>query len=1131
MGNRRVKAGLLVLALAISGAFSSDAIQLTQAHDPLLLNVGFSGWSYDTGWMGAGSSVAAYIRLWAGVGGTVLNFSASGAGKFLHPVAVDTGSLWFEGTTGSASQDIGIEFHGQYKIVVFGQEFIGNLPYVPNTDIRLSDSESFTPYLPAENIVLTDTIQNVPLYVYPVGVAGVFSANIGVSVTAGDRIEIDPKTLNTDKGTFTVDGQQIDVSAPYSTVTVSDIHEMIGINPTMTIRPNAVVGITVGPFTYNIDIPTYTFSVPLAGLLQPEYPTTPSRSLTFNLPPVIQSFSINNDAPLTMGRMVNLISSVSNGPLQWMASENPDFTDAVWQPYTWQASFMLQPVDGDRTVYFRVRNANGVSETASDSIRMDRTPPTVVPLITSDTTPPLNGTVLFSTATVSVSVGGQVRSAVNDGLGNWTLADNSLAPVAQGIHEVTVTVTDAIGNSLVDATVNELTIDTTPPGVTVNYLRTNNHTPRLTGTVSDNMGILSVAVSVGGHTYPATIVAGAWTADVADFLPDGIYTVQALATDIAYNTTQGTNELRIDSSAIGVTVDALVTNDTTPPLSGTVDDPEATVTVTVASATYPAANHGNGTWSVPDNTITPLADGTYNVAAAASNPYGQSGADGTTNELRIDSTPPTVTVSALLTNDTTPRLAGTVVDASPTSVEVVVAGQNLTATINGTAWTADVLVPLADGTYNVLATATDELGNTGADTSNKELKIDTVAPEVTVDALTTNDQTPPLSGTVNDSGATIWVTVGTQTFKATNLYGENRWILADNTLATQSEGSHEVEVTAIDPAGNAGYDATHYELLIDTVAPTAEISVIPASPTGLDAIQFRVVFSEPVAPTFTQPSAAGSLAAGASVDIGGADPEYVVTVFPQNPDADGTIGIVIASGAVRDPAGNYYAGGASSLCAVQNWCGFTTQPQNRRLYFGDSCTFTALAGCGTGANLSYQWKWDNGAKAVQDGPATSSWTLFPVTPGHRGEYWCVARYDTEDYATERATLDVRDHLVITMQPQGATMDAGGSYTFSVTTEGGYAPLRYVWKRNGIPVPGGTGASLELTPLGAEHSGVYSVEVSDDHLDVQVSSSATLQVNLPVPGPARPWIISAALACVMAGVWALRRGRGLRRPRA
>ncbi|HOT49481.1 MAG TPA: hypothetical protein PLI07_00785, partial [Candidatus Hydrogenedentes bacterium] len=68
MGNRRVKAGLLVLALAISGAFSSDAIQLTQAHDPLLLNVGFSGWSYDTGWMGAGSSVAAYIRLWAGVG-------------------------------------------------------------------------------------------------------------------------------------------------------------------------------------------------------------------------------------------------------------------------------------------------------------------------------------------------------------------------------------------------------------------------------------------------------------------------------------------------------------------------------------------------------------------------------------------------------------------------------------------------------------------------------------------------------------------------------------------------------------------------------------------------------------------------------------------------------------------------------------------------------------------------------------------------------------------------------------------------------------------------------------------------------------------------------------------------------
>ncbi len=67
-----------------------------------------------------------------------------------------------------------------------------------------------------------------------------------------------------------------------------------------------------------------------------------------------------------------------------------------------------------------------------------------------------------------------------------------------------------------------------------------------------------------------------------------------------------------------VKVNALVTNDNTPQLTGTVDDPLATISVTVNGITYAAVNSGLGTWTLADDTIPPaLADGIYEVAVTA----------------------------------------------------------------------------------------------------------------------------------------------------------------------------------------------------------------------------------------------------------------------------------------------------------------------------------------------------------------------------------------------------------------------------------------------------------------------------------------------------------------------------------
>ncbi|MCC6795752.1 MAG: DUF5011 domain-containing protein [Candidatus Hydrogenedentes bacterium] len=106
----------------------------------------------------------------------------------------------------------------------------------------------------------------------------------------------------------------------------------------------------------------------------------------------------------------------------------------------------------------------------------------------------------------------------------------------------------------------------------------------------------------------------------------------------------------------------------------------------------------------------------------------------------------------------------------------------------------------------------------------------------------------------------------------------------------------------------------------DITAPTAGITLIDSNPTNANAVQFGVQFSENVSPTFTAAdiAVAGTLAAGASTAVSGTDPNYVITITPANPTADGTIGITIGS-AVSDAAGNPYAGGSSpTVYAIDN---------------------------------------------------------------------------------------------------------------------------------------------------------------------------------------------------------------------
>ena len=78
------------------------------------------------------------------------------------------------------------------------------------------------------------------------------------------------------------------------------------------------------------------------------------------------------------------------------------------------------------------------------------------------------------------------------------------------------------------------------------------------------------------------------------------------------------------------------TPDGSPELSGRVDDPEATVAVTVAGKTYEAMNNGDGTWTLPDDTIDPpLDEGVYHVLVTATDLAGNVGTNDDSNTLEI----------------------------------------------------------------------------------------------------------------------------------------------------------------------------------------------------------------------------------------------------------------------------------------------------------------------------------------------------------------------------------------------------------------------------------------------------------------------------------------------------------------
>ncbi len=86
--------------------------------------------------------------------------------------------------------------------------------------------------------------------------------------------------------------------------------------------------------------------------------------------PAVVSFAINDGADSVAGFTVTLDNVCAGLPAEYLASEASDFAGAVWLPYDAAPRFSVSPSAGTKTVYFKLRNAKGASETVSDSIEV-----------------------------------------------------------------------------------------------------------------------------------------------------------------------------------------------------------------------------------------------------------------------------------------------------------------------------------------------------------------------------------------------------------------------------------------------------------------------------------------------------------------------------------------------------------------------------------------------------------------------------------------------------------------------------------------------------------------------------------------------------------------------------------------
>ncbi|MCK5560497.1 MAG: hypothetical protein KAJ51_07890, partial [Thermoplasmata archaeon] len=340
-------------------------------------------------------------------------------------------------------------------------------------------------------------------------------------------------------------------------------------------------------------------------------------------PPYSLSIYINSGDEFTSSTSVTLsLSAQDTVSLDQMAFSNDNVSWGAWEPYTTSKSYTLPPGDGNKTVYFKVKDlAANVASSVSDDIILDTTPPVNLSIVINDNATYTNSTdvELALSATDNCSGLGDMQFKVNSGSwldwGPYNSSTSFSLPSGDGIKTVYFKVEDNASNIALPVS-DDIILDSQPPGslsILINdgALTTNSTDVTLTLDANDNYVVDQMAFSADGTNW------GVWepfTVSKSYTLPSGDSnkTVYFKVKDIAANV------------ASSVSDDIIL--DTTPPvnLSIVINDNATYTNSTEVELTLNATDDGSGLGDMhfKVNSGSWLNWGPYNSSTSFSLPSG-----------------------------------------------------------------------------------------------------------------------------------------------------------------------------------------------------------------------------------------------------------------------------------------------------------------------------------------------------------------------------------------------------------------------------------------------------------------------------------------------------------------------------
>ncbi|EOX7387355.1 Ig-like domain-containing protein [Enterobacter quasiroggenkampii] len=471
---------------------------------------------------------------------------------------------------------------------------------------------------------------------------------------------------------------------------------------------------------------------------------------------------------------------------------------------------------------------------------------------------------------VTVTVGGQSFTGVVLADGTWSVGvpASVLGALGEGNHTISVSVTDAAGNT--GSATHGITLSGNPPEFTIDTISQDNvlnaqeamQPLSLTGTSNLPDGS-AITVTLNNVSYQATVENGIWAVQVpvSDVLnlANTLYTVSVSGTDSVGNNGSAAATLLVDTVLPQVIIntfagDNLVNNaeagvDQT--LSGRVTGAAAgdTVSVTVGGKSYTATVGSDLTWSVkiPSADLQAFGDGDLTFTASVTNSHGNTGTG--ERDININAQLPGLRVNTISGDDVVNAIEQQQDLTVTGSSTHLAAGTQITVTINNVEYVTAVNasghwqigVPAADlqawtaGEVKVSVSAEDAWGNTVAAEHPIELDLNAVA--VTIDTVSGDDLLNAaekgadltLSGQTQgvEAGQTVVVKFADQTFTA-QVQQDGSWSLTvpASAMETLIDGRVQVSVSVTNVNGNSA-DASRV-VTVDTLPPAITLDNLTA---------------------------------------------------------------------------------------------------------------------------------------------------------------------------------------------------------------------------------------------------------------------------------------------------------------